>query len=76
MSGAIPPLPQYAFMEWCSLKKGRELYQNILYLRGTGVRILVKGCRDTLRSVYTRFVIFLAFCGLPKKELNDNIVES
>jgi hypothetical protein len=21
MSGAIPPLPQYAFMEWCSVKK-------------------------------------------------------
>jgi hypothetical protein len=21
MSGAIPPLPQYAFMAWCSVKK-------------------------------------------------------
>jgi hypothetical protein len=22
MRGAIPPLPQYAFMAWCSVKKG------------------------------------------------------
>jgi hypothetical protein len=21
MTGATPPLPQYAFMEWCSVKK-------------------------------------------------------
>jgi hypothetical protein len=24
MSGAIPPLPQYAFMAWCSAKKHRD----------------------------------------------------
>jgi hypothetical protein len=30
MSGAVPPLPQYAFMAWCSVKKAQgQLY---LYL--------------------------------------------
>jgi hypothetical protein len=26
MSGAIPPLPQYAFMAWCSVKAQGQLY--------------------------------------------------
>jgi hypothetical protein len=26
MSGAIPPLPQYAFMAWCSAKAQGQLY--------------------------------------------------
>jgi hypothetical protein len=26
MSGAIPPLPQYAFMAWCSVKKDRDSF--------------------------------------------------
>jgi hypothetical protein len=29
MSGAIPPLPQYAFMAWCSVEAQGQLY---LYL--------------------------------------------
>jgi hypothetical protein len=29
MSGTIPPLPQYAFMAWCSVKAQGQLY---LYL--------------------------------------------
>jgi len=29
MSGAIPPLPQYALMSWCSVKAQGQLY---LYL--------------------------------------------
>jgi hypothetical protein len=29
MSGAIPPLPQYTFMAWCSVKAQEKLY---LYL--------------------------------------------
>jgi hypothetical protein len=29
MSGVIPPLPQYAFMEWCLVKAQGQLY---LYL--------------------------------------------
>jgi hypothetical protein len=33
MSGATPPLPQYAFIAWCSVKAQRRLH---LYLRKTG----------------------------------------
>jgi hypothetical protein len=29
MNGAIPPLPQYAFMAWCLVKAQEQLY---LYL--------------------------------------------
>jgi hypothetical protein len=31
MRGAIPPLPQYAFMAWCLVKAQGQLY---LYLLG------------------------------------------
>jgi hypothetical protein len=31
MSGAIPPLPQYAFMAWCLVKAKGQLYL-LLYL--------------------------------------------
>jgi hypothetical protein len=24
MSGAVPPLPQYVFMEWCSVRGSKE----------------------------------------------------
>jgi hypothetical protein len=34
MSGAIPPLPQYAFMVWCSVKGQGQVY---LYLYNTEV---------------------------------------
>jgi hypothetical protein len=30
MSGAIPPLPQYAFLVWCSVKAERQLYLYLL----------------------------------------------
>jgi len=32
MSGSMPPLLQYAFMAWCSVKAQGQLY---LYLTGT-----------------------------------------
>jgi len=33
MHGAIPPLPQYAFMEWCAVKAQGQLYLfTLLYL--------------------------------------------
>jgi hypothetical protein len=31
MSGAIPPLPQYAFMAWCSVKAQGQLYLYFSY---------------------------------------------
>jgi len=30
MSGAIPPLPQYAFMAWCLVKAHGQLYLYLL----------------------------------------------
>jgi len=38
MSGAIPPLPQYAFMSWCSVKVQGQLtfYLYIYYRYGIG----------------------------------------
>jgi hypothetical protein len=32
MNGAIPPLPQYAFMTWCSAKAQGQLYLYLLPL--------------------------------------------
>jgi hypothetical protein len=37
MSGTIPPLPQYAFMTWCSVKAQGQLYL-YLYWMGTIIR--------------------------------------
>jgi hypothetical protein len=38
MSGAIHPLPQYAFMAWCSVKKAQgQLYLYLLYKRLTEI---------------------------------------
>jgi hypothetical protein len=34
MRGAIPPLPQYAFMAWCSVKAQGQLYLYLLLGRG------------------------------------------
>jgi hypothetical protein len=31
MSGAIPPLPQYALMVWCSVKSQGQLYRLPFY---------------------------------------------
>jgi hypothetical protein len=28
MSGSVPPLPRYAFMEWCSVKKHRDNFDD------------------------------------------------
>jgi hypothetical protein len=44
MSGAIPPLPQYDFMAWCSVKAQEHLY---FYLY----------CQDTLIS-HSQVTIF------------------
>jgi hypothetical protein len=31
MNGAVPPLPQYTFMAWCSLKTQGLIYLNISF---------------------------------------------
>jgi hypothetical protein len=33
MGGAIYPLPQYAFMAWCSVKTQRQLYLTFTLIR-------------------------------------------
>jgi hypothetical protein len=47
MSGAIPPLPQYAFMAWCSVKAQVQLYL-YLYIRKLCWKIIIWNCRNTL----------------------------
>jgi len=32
MRRAIPPLPQYAFMAWCSVKAQRQVYLYLPYV--------------------------------------------
>jgi len=36
MGGAIPPIPQYAFMAWCSVKAPGQLYFGLLVLQDAG----------------------------------------
>jgi hypothetical protein len=38
MSGAVPPLPHYAFMAWCSVKAQGQLYLTLLSKRITADR--------------------------------------
>jgi hypothetical protein len=66
MSGAIPPLPQYAFMAWCLVKaQGISVYFcNQLYKIFT--YSLVSSCCCTLRifislSLEHTFIIFLCY---------------
>jgi hypothetical protein len=33
MNGAIPPLPQYAFMAWCSVEAQGQLYLYLLQIK-------------------------------------------
>jgi hypothetical protein len=33
MRGAIPPLPQYVFMAWCSVKTQGQIYPYIIHYR-------------------------------------------
>jgi hypothetical protein len=39
MGGAMPPLPQYAFIAWCSVKAQGQLYfyQNTVLVEGANV---------------------------------------
>jgi hypothetical protein len=39
MCGAIPPLPQYAFMAWCSVKAQGQLHLYKFYIACTSVEM-------------------------------------
>jgi hypothetical protein len=47
MSGAVPPLPQYAFMAWCSVKAQGQLY------------LLLQKCLEKLRVSLVKLTLFL-----------------
>jgi hypothetical protein len=52
MSGAIPPLPQYAFMAWCSVKAQGQLYLTFYFLKGDAV---FSYCCNLFGSVQDQF---------------------
>jgi hypothetical protein len=54
MRGAVPPLPQYAFMAWCSVKAQGQLYLLLLlYVKGMRktTKVLSQGSRPAGRDV-------------------------
>jgi hypothetical protein len=48
MSGAIHPLPPYAFMVWCLVKKHRDNFTFIFFTDGVKTTILLQGVRKNL----------------------------
>jgi hypothetical protein len=44
MSGAIRPLPKYAFMAWCSFKAQGQLYLNIVARCEVFIVVGLLGC--------------------------------
>jgi len=44
MSGAIPPLPQYALMAWCSVEAQGQLYLYLYYLVNASRFYFKSGC--------------------------------
>jgi hypothetical protein len=63
MSGAMPPLSQYAFMAWCSVKAHEQLY---LYL-------YLWGCTDDISgmlvSIVTQNILFTSTTQIRDKGL-------
>jgi hypothetical protein len=61
MSGAIPPLLQYAFMAWCSVKAQGQLYLYLYHINIVSI--------DLVSSIHVQsFLTFL--------DLLDGITES
>jgi len=50
MSGAIPPLPQYAFVAWCLLKAQGELYTYIY--NDLNIYIYIYKCFQQLETFF------------------------
>jgi hypothetical protein len=62
MSGAIPPLPQYPFMAWCSVKAQGQLYL-YLYVQCITYYVLYRAA-TALYSMFSSFVyVFALLCG-------------
>jgi hypothetical protein len=62
MSGVIPPLPQYAFMAWCSVKAQGQLYFILLYHKTTEKRQGIS-THLSLKTImrYTPYVLGLTY---------------
>jgi hypothetical protein len=50
MSGAIPPLPQYAFMACCSVKTQGQFYLPFLFTTIWGELFFVQKCKSQLKK--------------------------
>jgi hypothetical protein len=57
MCGAIPPLPQYAFMAWCSVK---SLEVNIEELGKEPNRIYINDTIKNVCSLFGTYIVNLA----------------
>jgi len=74
MSGAMPPLPQYAFMAWCSVKAQGQIGLNFT-LRKICLWYL---CQFSGVTLYNRFIHLLNFILLQaqkfvsSQEVTDN----
>jgi hypothetical protein len=57
MSGDIPPLPNYTFMTWCSVKVQGQLYLFYLYIFLYAGLFLIKSFKSNLSFVQSRHII-------------------
>jgi hypothetical protein len=60
MHGAVPSLPQYAFMAWCSVKEKSTGITLPLPLHFWGVRFLDNVCGGDIQKHY--IYLFIIFC--------------
>jgi hypothetical protein len=81
MSGAIPPLPQYAFMAWCLVKhRDNFILKHLLlssYIKARGD--VSHPCKTTDRTIALYTVIFSVFThtheGVSKSFLTGSIMK-
>jgi uncharacterized protein (DUF111 family) len=58
MRGAVPPLPQYAFMVWCSVLSTEKVHYSVLKNTGSNtVRVTI-----TRRTMLARLVLRMVKC--------------
>jgi hypothetical protein len=63
MSGAIPPLPQYAFMAWCLVKAQGKLYLYLVLL----IKVIYFSVESLGVLKHIQDAILLASCCLQAK---------
>jgi hypothetical protein len=79
MNGAIPPLPQYAFMAWCSVKKTQgHLYNSSLIrvvLVGISILLLTWNLPRFEFQFFIKFPI-LSLRSIVRVQANENLTFS